>query len=69
MLQGRPVCLVLHRQKCDGHTVSPAILDHVLDMGGLQAAHAGLLTVLIVSADAAAGPQQLLSWIQQHSQQ
>jgi len=66
-VQGKPVCIVLHEQKCDGLSVSPAILAHVLDVDGLSTAHTGLLTVLNVSANTGAGLQHLLCWIRQNS--
>ncbi|DBA81427.1 hypothetical protein WJX77_009874 [Trebouxia sp. C0004] len=66
-VQGKPVCVVLHEQKCDSPPVSPAILAHVLDVDGLSAAHTGVLTVLNVSANPGAELQHLSCWIRQNS--
>jgi len=67
LVQGKPVCIVLHEQKCDSPPVIPAILAHVLDVDGLSAAHTGLLTVLNVSANTGGGLQHLSCWIRQNS--
>ena len=67
LVQGKPVCIVLHEQRCDSPPVSPVILAHVLDVDGLNAAYTGLLTVLNVSANTDAGLQHLLCWIRQNS--
>ncbi|DBA91047.1 hypothetical protein WJX79_007056 [Trebouxia sp. C0005] len=66
-VKGKPVCVVLHEQNCDGPAVSPAILAHVLDVDGLSPEHTGLLTVLNVSANTGAGLQHLFCWIRQSS--
>ena len=66
-MQGKPACIVLHKQDSHPAPLSPAIIDHVLDMDRLGTAHPNLLTVVHVSTNA--GLPQLLRWVKDNSLQ
>jgi len=67
-LQGKPVCLVLHKQASGKTPLSSAIIDHVLDLDSLHAALPELLTVVKFNvSEAIIGLQLLLQWIKCNS--